>query len=461
MDDPRNIIVLDENAHVEQHNGITFIARVVKNAPRFYIAAVVATGSGDDIVPGTGHFYEHLPMESTENFHDLELTRYMQARKGYANAATFVKNTTFSAEVAKGYEKDAIFAVSDLVCRPVLVERRFLKEKETILNECAEVEMDFSRETFYAAIKAAYGRHSPARVIGSEESIESMSMEDVSAFYRSNYFADRLLVAIEGDFDPKEMLDEAKQKFVLPRGPREAEAPLIPFESHTEFFPTYHRAVTAAFVFPGWVVSPSTSWGEVAAANLLEMNLLNIDGPLLKRLRFDKQSLYGVKAPPEMSNRDVDYGFAGIAFDSRVKKVVDAVRETPDIIRSYIEAPDESLFQKIKDTEVPQLKTKDERNPERGAVTLAWDALKCGAIFAPGSYVKAFEETTLADIQAYGRRYMSGQNVSLMYRGNIQPDFPTHEDVAKILRADAPTRSTETDTRLQRMLPAPGSKPEA
>src|ERR1700722_18999654 len=216
MENPRNIVVYDPQTKLLEYDGILFVARRLPAAPKFHVAAQMLTGGFEDIKAGTAHFFEHLPFGQTENFKNDAIFQYGIDHGGHVYGYTANDHTVFEARLKKGYEKEAVFAAAELVCRPVLDDHNVGRETPTILTEWAWREMNEELHRRQDMLEAAYGANAPQPVIGSYDSILSIKRSDIEDFYNTKYTAQRLIVGMEGDIEHGEMFEMAIKKFKLP-----------------------------------------------------------------------------------------------------------------------------------------------------------------------------------------------------------------------------------------------------
>ena len=445
MKNLQEILIEDENAQVSHNDGITFIARKVPGAPKFSVAALMEAGSFDDVVSGTAHFFEHLPFGKTENFEDEKIFAYMLERGGSIGAYTTRDRTVYYGDVQKGAELDALLAVSDLVCRPVMVENRVLTERETILDEWAFNEMDAGRHFYKMLTKAAYGQNeSLLPVIGTDETIMQIGLSEVQSFFKDNYFADRLTVAMEGDFDPEQVIDWAKEKFRLPRGPKRQSLARIEISPQTHILPTDQRATKTSVIFQG---RPSVlSQKEMAECFLLGRLLFGISGPVMKEMRFGKRLVYGVGVG--QSDYQTNYAFDAVTFDAFPAKVPAAVESMGHSINNFLQSPDDQLFKQIVGESIRNTEDSLKRNPEWGAQAIAYAAYARGIVEPKRVNLETLQNIRVEDVASAGVRYLSNGKASVLYMGQHRENFPDHDDVISLLKIESPVRTATTDVRV-------------
>jgi predicted Zn-dependent peptidase len=119
--------------------------------------------------------------------------------------------------------------LADLLQRPRLEPAEFekLREREIELIRAAK-DADLSGLLPIYGAAAIFGEHTYARAVGgSERSLEGLTYDDVADYYRQHVGADRLILAITGDFDSAALRRQITQAFGA-WGHARAAAPEVP-----------------------------------------------------------------------------------------------------------------------------------------------------------------------------------------------------------------------------------------
>ena len=177
----------------------------------------VGVGSRDErpSLAGTSHFLEHLLFTGTERRDALEISASMDAVGGEMNAFTAKEYTCYYARVLDEDLPLAVDLVSDMVTSSLVTSDDVESERGVILEEIAmhdDDPGDILHDTFSAAL---FGGDSPLGrpVIGSVESIESLSRTAIAGYYRRRYAPTSMVVAASGGLDHAKLLRLVKQAF--------------------------------------------------------------------------------------------------------------------------------------------------------------------------------------------------------------------------------------------------------
>ncbi|WP_127782388.1 pitrilysin family protein [Rhodococcus sp. X156] len=180
---------------------------VTEHVPGVHSAAVglwVAVGSRDEdpSVAGAAHYLEHLLFKGTPSRSALDIAQAMDAVGGELNAFTAKEYTCFYAHVLDADLPMAIELVSDVVLRGVCAEADVETERNVVLEEIAMRDDDPEDLVHEAFAEVLFGAHPLGRpIIGSVESVEAMTPEQLRTFHTRRYTPPRLVLAAAGNVD--------------------------------------------------------------------------------------------------------------------------------------------------------------------------------------------------------------------------------------------------------------------
>ncbi|MCU1594577.1 MAG: putative zinc protease [Frankiales bacterium] len=190
----------------------------------------VGVGSRDEsgLEHGASHFLEHLLFKGTRKRDALEIAAVMDAVGGELNAFTAKEYTCYYARVLDSDLPLAVDVVSDLVTDALVTPDDVESERGVILEEISMHDDDPGDVVHDAFAEALYGPHPLGRpVIGTVESIESLSAEAIAGYYRGRYRAPEMVVSVAGNVDHDHVVRLVQEAFGA-LGDREP-APLRPW----------------------------------------------------------------------------------------------------------------------------------------------------------------------------------------------------------------------------------------
>jgi predicted Zn-dependent peptidase len=186
-------------------NGLTIIGEVDPSAATAAMGFFVRTGARDERpgVMGVSHFLEHMMFKGTARRSSDDVNREFDEIGARSNAYTSNEMTAFHAATLPEYLPRAADVLADMM-RPALRTEDFATEKGVILEEIAMYKDEPFWVLYERCLEEHFGQHPMAhRVLGTEETIKSLSAEQMRAYFEDRYSADNTVVALAGavDFD--------------------------------------------------------------------------------------------------------------------------------------------------------------------------------------------------------------------------------------------------------------------
>lgn len=162
----------------------------------------VGVGSRDEPEgkEGIAHLFEHMLFKGTERRGVGEIARTVESSGGEINAYTSMDHTVYHITIARDFFETGIDILADAVLNSTFDASELEREKLVVVEEIHRGEDNpsrvFSREMFKASFSAhPYGR----TVIGTPESVGSVSRSDMIRFHRAWYGSENMkLVAVGG-----------------------------------------------------------------------------------------------------------------------------------------------------------------------------------------------------------------------------------------------------------------------
>jgi predicted Zn-dependent peptidase len=189
----------------------------------------INAGSRDegDSHAGLSHFLEHLLFKGSRSYSALEIAEIFDRFGGELNASTGRDYTVVYGRVLDDHLDDAVDVMTDMVFAPSLSDLE--TEREVVLEEIAMVEDTPQDLVQDLATEAVFGDHPLGRpVLGSAEVIASVSRRSISAYHRSRYRPDNVVVAAAGSLDHDhvvELVERSAAKAAEPPAKRRAARP--------------------------------------------------------------------------------------------------------------------------------------------------------------------------------------------------------------------------------------------
>ncbi|MFI5507088.1 M16 family metallopeptidase [Mycobacterium sp. NPDC051804] len=199
--------------------GLRVVTEYVPSVHSASVGVWVDVGSRDEgpTVAGAAHFLEHLLFKSTPTRSAVDIAQAVDAVGGELNAFTAREHTCYYAHVLDTDLELAVDLVADVVLRGRCAADDVEIERDVVLEEIAMRDDDPEDTLGDVFLAAMFGAHPVGRpVIGSAQSIASMTRAQLHSFHMRRYTPERMVVAVAGNVDHDEVVSLVREHF----GPR-------------------------------------------------------------------------------------------------------------------------------------------------------------------------------------------------------------------------------------------------
>jgi len=197
-------------------NGLQYILEQRKGTGVAAIQVWVKTGSKyeEEKIAGITHFIEHLIFKGTEKVKSNEMASIIESLGGNINAFTSHDNTVYHIVIPKNAFEEGFAILIDAVKNPAFPEEELAKEKKVILEEIKMGEDDPQRKLFKELFSLSYKGNPYGRpIIGYEDTVKSISRDDIRQYFKAHYVPDNMVIVITGDFEEKKAAELIKKYF--------------------------------------------------------------------------------------------------------------------------------------------------------------------------------------------------------------------------------------------------------
>ncbi|CAB4937955.1 unannotated protein [freshwater metagenome] len=176
----------------------------------------VGVGSRDETPAqaGAAHYLEHLLFKGTARRSALDISASIDTVGGEMNAFTGKEYTCFYARVLDQDLPLAIDVISDLVTSALLRAADVNSERDVILEEIAMRDDDPGDLVHEEFADAMFGPTPLGRpILGTVETIESITPRAIRAFYSRQYRPENMVVAVAGNVDHTAVVRQVRKAF--------------------------------------------------------------------------------------------------------------------------------------------------------------------------------------------------------------------------------------------------------
>ncbi|SFF60635.1 Predicted Zn-dependent peptidase [Actinacidiphila alni] len=197
----------------------------------FGIWAGVGSRDETPVLGGATHYLEHLLFKGTARRSALDISAAVDAVGGEMNAFTSKEYTCYYARVLDTDLPLAIDVVCDMLTGSLIRQEDVDAERGVVLEEIAMTEDDPGDQVHDLFTTAMLGDTPLGRpVLGTVDTINALTRDQVARFYRKHYDPTRLVVAAAGNVDHNAVVRQVRRAFedagalrdpdAVPRAPR-------------------------------------------------------------------------------------------------------------------------------------------------------------------------------------------------------------------------------------------------
>jgi len=183
-------------------NGLAVVGEVNTTAKSAAVGFFVRTGSRDENhkINGVSHFFEHMLFKGTERLNAFEVNEAFDRTGAQFNAGTSEETTVYYAAVLPEYLIEVTELWTELM-RPSLRDEDFNIEKKVIKEEIAMYKDLPSFDVVERCRSLHFDGHPCGNsVLGSEESIDNLTAEQMHEYFAERYAPNNMALACAGNF---------------------------------------------------------------------------------------------------------------------------------------------------------------------------------------------------------------------------------------------------------------------
>src|SRR5262252_1224432 len=197
-------------------NGLTVLTRELHASPVVTAMIWYRVGSRNEELGQTGksHFLEHMLFKGTDRFKKGAIDLLTLKNGGNNNAFTSHDFTAYYFNFASDRWNVALDIEADRMINCVFDPEEFEAEKKVVIEEL-KGGLDSPWGLLVQEVNAAAYKVHPYRnpVIGWLGDVERATADEQQAYYRKHYIPNNAILALAGDFDSDQVIDEVSKLF--------------------------------------------------------------------------------------------------------------------------------------------------------------------------------------------------------------------------------------------------------
>lgn len=197
-------------------SGVTVLAVSLPQLASASAAIFIRAGSRDETADkaGVSHFLEHMAFKGTRTRSVQEINYACESLGAHMNAYTDKDATCYYVEGLGEHTPQMLDLLADVVLESTFPLDELEREREVILQECAEYDEDPQQLSFTLLDEALWGTHPMGRaIIGTPKTIRGIARDDLEGHVQRHYTGGRITVAAAGHFDVDAFLSQAERLF--------------------------------------------------------------------------------------------------------------------------------------------------------------------------------------------------------------------------------------------------------
>ena len=197
-------------------SGLSLATERMGEARSVCIGFWVGTGSRDEDTTrsGASHFLEHLLFKGTDDRSSTAIAEAVDEVGGDFNAFTTKEYTSFYIRLLAEHVTLGLDILSDIMWRPALRPSDLDAERQVILDEILMHADEPSDEAAEQSSALLFPGHTLGReVLGTHESVSTMTVERIREFFDLHYRPGNMVVAVAGDLDHDAVAEGIESRF--------------------------------------------------------------------------------------------------------------------------------------------------------------------------------------------------------------------------------------------------------
>ncbi len=197
-------------------NGLRVITEEMPSLRSVALGCWVDTGTRDENgnEAGVSHFLEHLLFKGSETLSARQVNETLDAIGAESNAFTSKETTCYWARLLDQDLPVGLDVLAEIIQRPAFRLNEIDSERQVVVEEINMNEDDPTDVVFENFTMAVFAGHAlEAPVLGTRESIRSMTRDDIHGYWKRRYGAGSTVVAAAGSVDHAEVVEMVGARF--------------------------------------------------------------------------------------------------------------------------------------------------------------------------------------------------------------------------------------------------------
>jgi len=321
-------------------NGMTVILEK-RELPIVSVAFAVKNGGINESSKekGISHFIEHMLYKGTPTRNSKKIAEEIERNGGELNGFTDEAITAYWCKMPSRHLDIALDVLSDMVKNPLFDKIELEKERKVIFEEI-KMRKDMPQIYSIDSIQTfLYGEPFGIPLIGTEETMNSISREKIIEKFEEIYTPNNLVLCVVGDADFNKLCEFAEKKF----GNKKGKVPQFKIKELNKIKIEKRKGIDQASLVFAYHVPSSKDKKSFAAEVLSVLMAGGMSSRLFSEIREKRNLAYAVKGAANI-NRDYSYN---LIYIGTTKENVEKVKEL--ILKEFEEVSEELEEKELKE----------------------------------------------------------------------------------------------------------------
>ncbi|MBO8217078.1 M16 family metallopeptidase [Prochlorococcus marinus] len=149
---------------------------------------------------GTAHFLEHMIFKGSNKIMPGEFDYKIESLGGLSNASTGYDDVHYHVLVPPTNFRESLALLTNIIVSPNFNPDEFIKEKGVVIDEIKQQNDQPEERLFNYFLKRVWLSPIYANsILGTENSIKNLEINDLKKFHRKHYTTDKICIAIAGN----------------------------------------------------------------------------------------------------------------------------------------------------------------------------------------------------------------------------------------------------------------------
>ena len=404
---------------IELSNGLRIMMESAPWSKSATMGVWIGSGSRYETPENSGisHFIEHMLFKGTQQKTSREIAEEMDDIGGALNAFTAKEYTCLYTRALTEHVEKAFHMIAQMLTSPKFAPEDIELEKGVIIEEIGMYEdspEDLCVDTLYRNVWAQ--DMLGANILGTEETVCSMTREGLLDYMGKMYVPERMVVAICGCFDRDEFLKLCEDYFGSMKNTGNHIAPAsVEYLKSISVKTKDFEQTQLCIAFPGLGLGDPRRF---ALSLLLSILGSSSSSRLYQRIREQLGLVYAIDC---FSATHLGGGLLGIAAAVSPKSEEQALAEIFKVLAEFLQGIDEKELLRAKNQYRANILMSMESNASR-ASHMAVSELLQNAVVDPQATADAIAAVTIEDAQKLARELFDVFKASICAVGKVRDE---------------------------------------